>query len=52
MGSEEFLSRMIEVLRIIIDRRPKERPKKKVDKWVSVPIIPCLKTKEEIRWIK
>ena len=30
---------MVEALAIIIDRRPKERPKKKVDKWVSVPII-------------
>lgn len=32
IGYAEFLSQMVEVLSIIIDRRPKERPKKKVDK--------------------
>ncbi len=31
---------MVKALGIVIDSRPKERPKKKVDKWVSVPIIP------------
>jgi hypothetical protein len=40
MGPEEFLNQIIEALGITIDRRPKKRPKKKVDKWVSVPIIP------------
>ena len=39
MGFEEFLNQMVEVLGIIVDRHPKKRPKKKVDKWVSVPII-------------
>ncbi len=28
MGSEEFLNRMAEALDIIIDRRPKGRPRK------------------------
>ncbi len=28
IGSEEFLIRMVEALSIIIDRRPKERPRK------------------------
>ena len=28
MGSEEFLIQMVEVLGIIIDRRPKGRPRK------------------------
>jgi len=28
MGSEEFLNQMVEDLGIIIDRRPKERPRK------------------------
>ena len=28
MGSEGFLNQMVEVLDIIIDRRPKERPRK------------------------
>ena len=28
IGSEEFLNRMVEVLGIIIDKRPKERPRK------------------------
>jgi len=28
IGSEEFLNRMVEVLGIIIDRRPKGRPRK------------------------
>jgi len=37
--SEELFNRMVEVLDIIIGRRPKKRPKKKVDKWVSVHII-------------
>ena len=32
IGPEEFLNKMIEALDIIIDRRPKERPTKKVDK--------------------
>ena len=43
MGSEEFLNQMVEALCIIIDIHYKERPKKKVDKWVSVPCIfqPC-----------
>jgi predicted membrane protein len=31
---------MVDALGIIVDRHPKKRPKKKVDKWVSVPIIP------------
>ena len=39
MGPEEFLDRMVEALGITIDRRPEKRPKKKVYKWVSVPII-------------
>jgi len=39
MGPKEFLNQMAEAVSIIIDRRPKKRPKKKVDKWVSVPII-------------
>jgi len=38
IGSEEFFKDG-EALGITIDRRPKKRPKKKVDKWVSVPII-------------
>jgi hypothetical protein len=29
MGSEEFLNRMVEILGIIIDRRPKRRPRKR-----------------------
>jgi len=29
MGSEEFLNQMVEALGIIIDRRPKERPRKR-----------------------
>ena len=29
IGSEEFLNRMVEALDIIIDRRPKGRPRKK-----------------------
>ena len=29
MGSEEFLNRMVEALGIIIDRRPKERTRKR-----------------------
>jgi len=28
MGSEEFLNQMVEALGIIIDRRPKGRPRK------------------------
>jgi len=32
IGSEEFLNQMVEVLGIIIDRRPKEKPKNKADK--------------------
>jgi len=28
IGPEEFLNRMVEVLGIIIDRRPKRRPRK------------------------
>ena len=32
MGSEEFLNHMVKALDITIDRRPKERPTKKVDK--------------------
>ncbi|MBA7497526.1 hypothetical protein ES704_00254 [subsurface metagenome] len=28
MGSEEFLNRMVETLGIIVDRRPKGRPRK------------------------
>jgi hypothetical protein len=28
IGSEEFLNRMVEVLGIIIDRRPKGKPRK------------------------
>lgn len=39
---------MVEDLGIIIDWRPKGRPKKKVDKWVSVPII-CLEVQYENR---
>jgi len=31
MVIEEFLNQMVEALGINIDRRPKERPKKKVD---------------------
>ncbi len=30
---------MVEALGITIDRCPEKRPKKKVDKWVAVPII-------------
>jgi len=30
---------MIETLSIIIDRNPKERRKKKIDKWVSALVI-------------
>jgi len=29
MGSEEFLNQMVEALGIIIDRRPKGRPRKR-----------------------
>jgi len=29
MGSEEFLKQMVETLDITIDRRPKERPRKR-----------------------
>ena len=29
IGSEEFLNRMVETLGIIIDRRPKGRPRKR-----------------------
>jgi hypothetical protein len=29
MGTEEFLNQMIETLGIIIDRRPKRRPRKR-----------------------
>jgi len=29
IGTEEFLNRMVEVLGIIIDRRPKGRPRKR-----------------------
>jgi len=29
IGSEEFLNQMVEVLGIIIDRRPKGRPRKR-----------------------
>jgi len=29
MGFEEFLNQMVESLGIIIDRRPKERPRKR-----------------------
>jgi len=32
IGPVKFLIQMVEALGIIIDRRPKERPKKKVDK--------------------
>jgi len=32
MGPEEFLNQIVEALGIITDRRPKERPEKKVDK--------------------
>jgi hypothetical protein len=39
IGFEEFIIQKIEALDIIIDRRPEKRPKKKVDEWVSVPII-------------
>ena len=28
IGSEEFFNRMVEALGIIVDRRPKERPRK------------------------
>jgi len=28
MGSEEFLNQLVEVLGIIVDRRPKGRPRK------------------------
>ena len=36
IGSEKFLNQMVKALGIIIDRRLKGRPKKKVDKWVSL----------------
>ncbi len=36
IGSEEFLNQIVEVLGISVDRRPKERPKKKIDKSVSL----------------
>ena len=29
IGSEEFLNQMVEALSIIIDRRPKERPRQR-----------------------
>jgi hypothetical protein len=29
IGSEEFLNQMVEALGITVDRRPKERPRKK-----------------------
>ena len=32
IGSEEFFNRMIEALGIIIDRRPKGRPRKRKEK--------------------
>jgi len=32
IGFEEFLNQMVEALGITTDRRPKKRPKKKVDK--------------------
>jgi len=32
VGPAEILIQMVETLGIIIDRRPKEKPKKKVDK--------------------
>ena len=44
MGFEEFLNRMVEVLSIIIDRRPKERPRKRenstIEKIGSTPVLP------------
>ena len=30
--SEDFLNQIVEALGIVIDRRPKEKPKKKADK--------------------
>ena len=43
IGPEEFLSQMIETLGIIIDRRPKRRPRKRenytIEKIGCIPII-------------
>jgi len=43
MGSKEFLNRIVEVLGIIIDRRPEGRPCKReiltIEKIGSVPIF-------------